>query len=189
MNFQHVNVKIYTDGEPKTDTRLFIDVFHEWIQQDTLDEMLIDVADYRHVPAGPGVLLVGHEADYAMDNTDGRCGLRYNRKATVSGNNIDRFRQALASAAHACELLELRFASEGALRFSRQEFELYINDRALAPNTPETCDAFKLELESFLASAFGGNVFTFERQYDPRRLVGATVKFATPFDLQAIAGI
>ena len=30
--------------------------------------MLIDVADYRHVPAGPGVLLIGHEANYSLDN-------------------------------------------------------------------------------------------------------------------------
>ena len=32
-------------------------------------------------PAGPGVMLIGHQADYSVDNTDDRLGVRYNRKA------------------------------------------------------------------------------------------------------------
>ena len=45
----------------------FIPVFHDWIQTQQLAELLIDVADYRHVPHGPGVVLVAHDAHYAMD--------------------------------------------------------------------------------------------------------------------------
>ena len=38
-------------------------VFHQWIRDGVCPEMLIDVADYRHVPAGPGVLLIGHRGE------------------------------------------------------------------------------------------------------------------------------
>ena len=66
MNLQHINVKIYVEDDSAVDLSRFIDVFHSWIKQQLLDELLIDVADYRHVPAGPGVILIGHEADNAM---------------------------------------------------------------------------------------------------------------------------
>ncbi len=42
--------------------------------------MLIDVADYKHVQDGPGILIIGHEGDYALDQENGRSGLLYTRK-------------------------------------------------------------------------------------------------------------
>ncbi len=186
MELQHVNVKIYVDGDLAIDPAAFIDVFHEWIREHTLDELLVDVADYRHVPAGPGVILIGHEADYSMDNADGRWGLRYNRKAAVDGSNDDRLRQALRCAAHACQLLEEHFNGPESLRFSRREFELFINDRALAPNTSETLAECRPMLESFLASALGHDDFSLEPCTAPRSLVGVAVTAARPFDLTAI---
>jgi len=186
MELQHINVKIYVDGDLAIDPAGFIDVFHEWIRERTLDELLVDVADYRHVPAGPGVMLIGHEADYSMDNAGDRWGLRYNRKAAVDGSNDDRLRQALRSAAHACQLLEAHFNGPEPLRFSRREFELFINDRALAPNTPETFAACRPILESFLASALGHNNFTLTPRTAGRSLFGVTVTAARPFDLAAI---
>ncbi len=186
MELQHVNVKIYVDGDLKVDPARFIEVFHQWIRDEALDELLIDVADYRHVPAGPGVLLVAREADYSMDNADNRWGLRYNRKAVLDGGNEDRFRQALRSAAQACLLLEAQLEDEGPLKFSRQEFELFINDLALVTNTPETYAACKPELEAFLNNVLGHGEFSLEHRSDPRSRFGVTVKVAKPFDLAAI---
>ena len=186
MNLQHVNVKIYVDGDLKVDAARFIEVFHEWIREQVLDELLIDVADYRHVPAGPGVLLVGHEADYSMDNTENRWGLRYNRKASLDGSNEVRFRQAFAAALNACRLLEAQFAADGSLKFSRHEFEMFINDRALAPNTPETFAACKSELEAFLEHVLGHGEFSLDHRNDARTRFGVIIKIAKPFDLTAI---
>ena len=150
------------------------------------DELLIDVADYRHVPAGPAVMLIGHEADYSLDNRDHRYGLRYNRKAPLAGTNSDRYLQALRSAANACCLLESEFENEAALRFSRHEFEMFINDRALAPNTIETFDNCKLELANFLKGMLGHGEFRLEHRSDTRGLFGVSVEVAKPFDLAAI---
>ena len=189
MNLQHVNVKIYVDGELKVDPARFIEVFHRWIQKQVFEELLIDVADYRHVPAGPGVILVGHEADYSMDNADGRYGMRYNRKAPLEGGNADRFRQAFQSAASACQLLEAEFEGEDPLKFSRCEFELFINDRALAQNTPETFEACQGDLNLFLQEMLGHDEFELEHRSDPRRRFGVTVKVAKPFDLTSIPAV
>ena len=94
MELQHVNIKIFVDGDLQVDLQRIIEVFHRWTAEQSMDEMLIDVADYRHVPAGPGVVLVGHEADYGLDNAGNRQGLLYNRKASIEGSNADRLGQA-----------------------------------------------------------------------------------------------
>ncbi len=46
----------------------------------------------------PGLMLIGHEADYSLDQTDGVLGLRYNRKAPLAGTNLDRLIQATRAA-------------------------------------------------------------------------------------------
>ena len=186
MELQHINVKIYVAGELPIAPARFIDVFHQWVKDQSLEEMLIDVADYRHVPAGPGVLLVGHEADYGMDHADERWGLLYNRKAPVDGCNADRLRQALGCAVRACRLLEDRFAADGSLKFDGREFELFVNDRALAPNTPETYAVCEPELRAFLSDALGHDDFALEHRGDPRSRFGVTVKISKPFDLQTL---
>ena len=180
MELQHVNIKIFVDGDLQVDLQGIIEVFHRWTAEQSMDEMLIDVADYRHVPAGPGVVLVGHEADYGLDNAGHRQGLLYNRKAPLEGSNADRFRQALAAALNACDLLEAEFP--GQLKFSRQEFELIINDRALAPNTSETFEACKPELQAFLGE-IGQADAKLTHDAESRRRFGVNVKLIQPLVL------
>ncbi len=186
MELQHVNVKIPVEGELAVAPREFIDVFHQWIRDGVFDELLIDVADYRHVPRGPGVILIGHEADYSMDNAGNRYGMLYSRKSPVEGSDGDRFLQAFQSAAVACQMLEAEFQDDETLLFSRQEFELFINDRALAPNTPETFAACRPQLESFLKTTLGHDEFSLEHNSDPRCRFGVVVNVARPFELTAI---
>jgi len=77
---QHVRVKVFARQPVSIDQGEAIAVFHRWIQDRVCPEMLIDVADYRHVPNGPGVMLIGHEANYSLDSAKGRLGLLYSRK-------------------------------------------------------------------------------------------------------------
>lgn len=179
MDLQHVNVKIFIHGGLQVDLQEIVNVFHRWTADQLMDELLIDIADYRHVPAGPGVVLIGHEADYALDNTGNRQGLLYNRKVRTDGGNADRFRQALAAAMKACNLLEIEF--EGRLKFNRQEFELLVNDRCLAPNTTETFDACKPEIEEFLrALGQAGAVLTHDNH--TRRRFCVNISLSKPLD-------
>jgi len=181
MELQHINIKVFVEGELQVDPSRFINVFHEWIKTQALEELLIDVADYRHVPAGPSVLLVGHEADYGLDHTGNRYGLRYNRKAPIDGSNENRIKHAFRSAIHACQLLETEFA-DNALKFNRQEIEFSINDRAIAPNTPESFNSIKPELESYLENLLGHRDFSLEHIQDPRKRFAIHIKMAEPID-------
>ncbi len=185
MELQHLNVKLFVEGNLPVDPARFIEVFHQWIRDQVLDELLIDVADYRHVPAGPGVMLIAHHANYSMDHTGGRCGLLYSRKAALDGSNRDRLGQAVRQAGLAAHLLEDHFGSAG-LRFGRRELELAVNDRALAPNTPDTLRACRPELEAFFSEWLGGDQFQIDHGGDPRRRFSVRVTTAAPFDLQAL---
>ncbi len=185
MELQHVNVKIFVEDDEVVDPERFIGAFHRWIRDQVLDELLIDVADYRHVPDGPGVLLAGHDALYSMDHTGGRWGLRYNRRTVLEGSNEDRIRQAFEAAAWACALLEEELRDDAPVRFSRTEFEVFVNDRALAPNTPETYAAYKADLEAFARSLLGSEDFELEHHKGSHNRLAVTVHLGKSYALAA----
>jgi hypothetical protein len=184
MELQHINVKIPVEGDLPIDSAGFIGIFQRWVKEQHRDELLIDMADYRHVPKGPGVLCVGLQADYAMDQREGQWGLLYNRKAQVTGVNAERFAQAFRSAASACEKLE---SEASGLKFSRTAFECVVNDRALAVNSTEDWAAFEPELEIFVMELTGGGEAKIERaSEDPRSRLGAKVTFDRPLDFSKL---
>src|SRR3989475_3625412 len=145
MQLQHVNVKLLVNKVEERDLEPLIPVFHSWIQGqgfgEISGELLLDVADYRHVPEGPGVVLIGHEGNYSVDNTANRPGVRYNRKAALDGSNQDRLKQAVRAALTACQRLEAEPRLEGRLHFNGQEIEVFINDRLVTLNRDATREA------------------------------------------------
>ena len=181
MTLQHVNVKLLVENPAQVDLEPLIPIFHEWIQRQVFEELLLDVADYRHVNGGPGVMLIGHQADYSVDDTDHRLGVRYNRKAAFEGSNLDRLQQAARAALTACERLEQDPRMGGRLRFNGQQIELFINDRLLAPNNDESRKAADAELQAFAAKLFKNSDYALSYQQDSRRLFGASVKTSRKF--------
>ena len=178
MNLQHINVKIFTETAA-VDLADAIAVFHRWIQDSVCEELLIDVADYRHVPTGPGVILVGHEANYSLDwGPANRLGLLYNRKAPLEGTTQDKLLQAFYTALRACGRLEEEPPFQGKLRFHAGSCAFVLNDRMLAPNTEETWLALKPEFETFFASLFPPHGYTLERASEPRERF--SVRVSTP---------
>jgi hypothetical protein len=181
VNLQHVNVKLQTRSLEVTDLEPLIPVFHRWIQSQIFEELLLDIADYRHVPAGPGIVLIGHQADYSVDNTDNRWGVRYNRKAALDGNNHSRLVQAARAALTACLRLEEEPSLNGKIGFNGQEVEVFINDRLAAPNVEATREATKSEFKSFFEKLFQGAEFSLSHETDFRRQFGVLAKASKAF--------
>jgi hypothetical protein len=186
MELQHVNVKIFVEESDRVEQEAFTSIFQKWIQDRVCEELLIDVADYLHVDAGPGIVLIGHEADYSMDETGHRLGLRYNRKTELAGDNQSRFSQALKAALQACLRLETEDRLAGKLKFNRREIELFINDRGFAPNTRETQAQHGRELELFFLKVFRPQTIGMNFHQDPRERFGVTVKSQHDIDFQAV---
>lgn len=184
MDLQHVNVKLLVRNPEEADLEPLIPIFHSWIQDQVCEGLLLDVADYRHVDAGPGVVLIGHQANYSVDNTDNRLGVRYNRKAALEGSNQDRLKQATRAALTACQRLESEPRLNGKLRFNGQEMELFINDRLLAPNRDATREAVEPEFRAFFQKLFGESEYSLDYNRDPRRLFSVSVKASQVFAIR-----
>jgi hypothetical protein len=183
---QHINVKLLLKEPQAVDLEALIPVFHSWIQGQVFEDRLLDVADYSHVHHGPGVILIGHEGDYSVDNTDGRLGLRYNRKAVLNNNNLGRLQQATRAVLRACQRLEAE--SNLKLSFNGQDLEIFINDRLLAPNREDTREACRPEFDTFAKQLFHGGEYSLSFSTDPRRLFTVFVKASRAYPVAELLG-
>jgi len=172
---QHLSVKIFEQSAAELDGGKTIAVFHRWIQRGGLPEMPIDVADYAHIPAGPGVILVCQEASYALDNHDGRLGLLYQRKKSDDPNDQASLNWAYDSAVAACRRLEAEPEFKG-YRFDEREFAITWNDRALYPNTDESWERVRPSVVAFLEALFTGGYKLSRTGQDRRERLAAEVR-------------
>jgi len=160
MDTVKYELKLFLDDASGVELEEFIPVFHDWIQTQQLEELLIDVADYRHVPQGPGIVLIAHDAHYVIDLTDARLGLLYSRRRETHPSRCailsveDRLRSVWHCALTACQHLEAHPMLHGRLQFRGNELLLRCNDRLRAPNTTAAYDELCQYLAPFLAPLY-----------------------------------
>ena len=178
MQSHKLVVKLFADGADALPLDAAVPVFHGWIQNHAVaDHLLIDVADYAHVPNGPGTVLVAHEANFHFDRENG-IGLMYVRKQPVAGAAT--FRSRLAAVVRAAVQAAVRLEGEPALagvRFRSNELMFRINDRLVAPNDEATYRAVAPDLQAFFSDLYQGDL-TFEHKHDALRLFEVRVKTA-----------
>ena len=167
MKATKLQVKIFADNLRLEDIESFVPVFHRWIRDNVLDEMLIDVADYTHVPGGPGVVLVGHGSDYYVDVADDRPGLLYSRKRALP-EGAELVDDALRSALKATELLAAAAELPVKPVFSTQEILIRVPDRLHIQNDEASFDGVRGELTAALGRVFPGKTFELQREGEPR---------------------
>jgi hypothetical protein len=182
MNIDHINVKFFIENPESVNLESYHKIFNSWIQTHRTEEMLVDVADYLHVHHGPGLMLIGHEADYSLDNRAGRLGLLYNRKAPLDGSTQDKLNQAARAVLTTATILE----KENGLKFNGQEVQIVINDRLIAPNTIQTFTELEPELRTFFDKLFSGATYTLEHVSDSRERFTVNVKTAAAFNVQTL---
>jgi hypothetical protein len=173
-----LQLKIFAQPASRVAPEAFIPIFHAWIKDHRLPELLIDVANYGHVPKGPGVVLIGHACDYFIDDNGGRLGLLHNRKRGSAADGHQRLLDLFRRTVHAAALLENEPALAGAFRFAPNEFQLRINDRLAAPPSEATLVAVKPELEAVGRQVFDGS-FEVQRVGDGKTLFGVTLTSAS----------
>ncbi|MBT4980303.1 MAG: hypothetical protein HOM86_23480 [Gemmatimonadetes bacterium] len=162
QELQRINIKMYLEDPEALSAEEAFRVFNSWIPT-TPDEVLIDVADYSHVPEGPVTLLVGHEANYSLDNDHAEPGLLYSRKRPAEGDLSARLSSALQAVIKACQRLESEPSLDGKVKFRGGDILLVANDRLNATNDEEGENALRAELEPVLAKLFAGASFAIER--------------------------
>jgi hypothetical protein len=155
MDAPKLQVKLFAENIDNQSLDKFIPVFHRWIRDHVLDELMIDVADYSHVHHGPGVVLVGHASDYYLDVSDGQPGLLYSRKRQAPEPG-ERLRDAFRRALNACRLLEADATLSPRPKFRVTEALIRLPERLDFSNDDPSFDALKREFERFLGQLYAG---------------------------------
>jgi len=182
MELQKLGVKFFVEQPNAVPLTDFIEIFHGWIQ--ATDGIYHDVADYSHMQSGPGVILVANDANLHIDETGGRRGLLYSRKAPLSGTNQEKLRTVFRLALENCRKLEEEPALRGKLRFTTNEAAISLNDRLLGSNTEESFQELKREVGPFAKQLFGDAEVRFERDEDPRQRLNMHLKTSAAVDLR-----
>jgi hypothetical protein len=185
MDAHKLQAKIFLDGGEAPALEPLVPVFHDWIKHHRLNELLVDVANYAHVPKGPGVGIVGHEADYFVDLSEDRPGLLYSRKRQPPPPE-ERIQDTFRHALHAARMLEQEKALAGKLRFRTNELLFRINDRLLAPATASTFHQIRPELEGFCDRMAGAGSYELEFLDSPRQLFSVRIRLKTDASLPAL---
>ncbi|HVZ80790.1 MAG TPA: hypothetical protein VHE12_08335 [bacterium] len=187
MNLQKIGVKFFLGSGTEIPLSSFIPVFHHWIQDDLLEGLLVDVAEYTHVHQGPGVLVVAHEANYSLDEELGKRGFLYTQKRPPEKSSQEHLATAFRRVLKGCQLLE-KDTAVGGVKFDTTRFQVFVNDRAEAPFNSESLGALESELNPFLSSLLAGEKFQLIPEKDPQRRVGFEVKVPKPESLETLAG-
>jgi hypothetical protein len=182
---KRISVKIFASNPDALNLEAVAPVFQRWIQQKRVEGVLIDVADYRHVPEGPGILLIAHEGDYAVNEFDGRPGVQYMVKIHEEASLPDLLRLAFRRALAAAQLLETE-STLGGLRFNTGDLQINFVDRLNVPNTEASFNA----LIAAVAPLLPAGSITWAQQ-DPREFLSLNITLdgtVTPADLLACLG-
>jgi hypothetical protein len=147
----------------------FIPVLQGWIQREALPWRLIDVAYYGHVSAGPVVLLCGHEANLAVERSEGGYSLEFQSKFGDDGKSMrERIARGFELVESALSLLEADSLLEGTVRAVKGRAEFISNDRLAFPNTPKAFEEIREELENGALAYLGAGVKAAVVAGDPR---------------------
>ena len=186
MDLHKFCVKFFVERPDALSLGDVIPVYHRWIQKQAVEGMLVDVADYGHLPQSPGVLLVAHEADYAMDAMEGPLGLLYSRKSGSDGRLSDRIAAGFKAALGACVKLENEPEFQGKVRFKAASPVFIANDRLHAPNTDESFQALRSDLAAALAKVYPSTVDLRRTSVDPRSRLTIQITSSQPADVASL---
>lgn len=176
MDLQKIGLKFFTKKGQEIPLASFIPLFHRFIQEDKLEGMLVDVAEYTHVHQGPGVLLIAHEANYSLDEEEGKRGFLYTQKRAPAKDAQGHLKTAFRRALQGCELLEKDPALKNGLQFDLGHFQVFVNDRMEAPFTSEALAALESELNPFLSALYGGQKLVILPEKNSQKRAGFEVR-------------
>lgn len=150
-DLQRIDLKLLleVDGEPDLDA--FLVIFDRWRKQKDHPCDWVDLADYAHMPTGPGILIVGKRDAFSVNLNAPGPGLLTSTRRGLAGTLEQRFRAAFDRARdlNAAVLAEAEFPAEFKPR--QGNWEVFVNDRLQFPNS----DASDAEIRPALAAALG----------------------------------
>jgi len=179
QDLSRVCVKLYApEPHPITrDAELFVPIFHEWIRDQRFDMVLFDVSDYAHAPDSPGIMLVAHEASFALDRSDGAFGLLAQRRTPQGPFGVEAVVLTLRQAIEVAAALAAEPRVGGILGFQVGAIRVEANDRLRAPNSEAGWGVFEPLVRAAAEQLFPGRSIELSRvENDPRDRLAAELR-------------
>lgn len=171
-DLQRIDVKLLLDCPPDPDLDQFLVIFDRWRKADDHPADWVDLADYAHMPGGPGILIAGKRDTFSVNLNPPGPGLLTSVRSGLEGSLEDRFREALRRARefNAAVMAEPEFPAEFSVR--EGAWEIYVNDRLGFPNTDPTDRLVR----PAVAAALGVVPESLTRDLDSRNRLGYSAK-------------
>jgi len=139
-----------------TDIESFVPLFHNWIQEDRIpNHVMVDVVDYKHIPDGPGIMLIAHEGHFSLDFEDNELGLLYMRKTPLGDNMAETLSGIQEILDFAVGLIKIDSSMGEKIEFS-DEYQLISNDRFKFPKNTES----EQELMRVVSGVFNDSILS-----------------------------
>ena len=183
MDLQKFGIKLYLTTNGSFDSKDFIPVFHNWIQDKVVDDhLLIDVADYSHIPDGPGVMLIAHEGHFSLDQENYQSGIMYMRKTEIEGDFIQRFNKVLTTTIEAANRLTKNNINKD-VDFIHNSFRFIANDRRVAENTHENQKLYQDKVQKALSELYPTCEVEYENISIENERLAFTVNFSQDINI------
>lgn len=185
MHLDHFCVKIFIQAPEKINYSQTIRIFHSWIQNQKLSGTLIDVVDYSHVKKGPGIVLIGFESDYSIEEgSENNPGLLFKSKISRSQNTGHRLADAIEDTINAAREMANDSVWNGEFSFFTDRLIIQVNDRLLAQNNFATFEKNEMEIAAGLKKYLDHSDFNAEYvQSDSRQLFSFKVDLQKPLTI------
>lgn len=151
MKARRIELSLPIEAATLPDPEAVVPVFHAFIRDDALGEVLVDVARYGHVKNAPAVVLVGHASDYVIEVTPEGPRLAAIRKRGAAPDD----RRLADVAGRLLTVARLVQAALPQIRFRTDELRLRVLDRLNAPNSPATYQQLVDEVLAFAGGWLG----------------------------------
>lgn len=173
---QRIDVKLLLDAPADPDLDAFLVIFDRWRREADHPSDWVDLADYAHMPSGPGILLAGKRDTYSVNLNPPGPGLLTSVRAGLDGTLEDRFREAFRRARelNSAVLSEPEFPP--ALQPSQGAWEVFVNDRLRYPNTGKS----DRTIRPALAAALGVGEALLTRHREAGGRLGYSVRLDGP---------
>lgn len=154
----------------------FLAIFGQWRNDKIHPARWIDLADYAHMAKGPVILLAGHQGNYSLDRNDPGLGLLYAGKKDFEGSDEERILEAFRRCLGLTKALVGEAAYPADLKLHPGSWEIFVNDRLAFPNDEDTDARLRPAIEAALERLFGSGAYTAERDSDPQRRYGFSIR-------------
>ena len=172
MDLQRIDVKQLLKGPAVPEIDSLLVIFDRWRKVTDHPSDWVDLADYAHMPQGPGILIAGKRDTFSLNLNPPGPGLLTSVRNGLVGSLEERFREAFRRAGELNDavLAEPEFPAD--LSPIEGAWEVFANDRLLCPSTSEMDAVVRPQL----ASALGIEPEALRRHTNPGGRLGYSVR-------------